>query len=132
RELGCDWHTVMDAVVAYGTPLIDDPDRIGEVTALGLDETLFARTGPWRTQQWCTSIVDVGRPAQLLDVVPGRTAAGPSAWLDARPAAWRARIGWGGARPVGPLPQDLHRQPPAGRAGRGPVPSREARQLEAR
>src|SRR5690606_10970384 len=66
RELGCDWHTVMDAVVAYGTPLIDDPDRIGEVTALGLDETLFARTGPWRTQQWCTSIVDVGRPAQLL------------------------------------------------------------------
>lgn len=95
RELGCDWHTVMDAVVAYGTPLIDDPDRIGGVTALGLDETLFARTGRWRTQQWCTSIVDVGRPAQLLDIVPGRTAAGPSAWLEARPAAWRAQIGWG-------------------------------------
>jgi len=60
-----------------------------------LDETLFARTGRWRTQQWCTSIVDVGRPAQLLDVVPGRTAAGPSAWLEARPAAWRTQIGWG-------------------------------------
>ena len=27
RELGCDWHTVMDAVVAYGTPLVDDPVR---------------------------------------------------------------------------------------------------------
>ena len=26
-DLGCDWHTVMDAVVVYGTPLIDDPDR---------------------------------------------------------------------------------------------------------
>jgi transposase len=50
RELGCDWHTVMDAVVAYGAPLIDDPGRIGTVTALGLDETLFARTGRWRTQ----------------------------------------------------------------------------------
>jgi hypothetical protein len=33
-ELGCDWHTVNDAVLAYGTPLVDDPDRIGEVTAL--------------------------------------------------------------------------------------------------
>ena len=27
-ELGCDWHTVMDAVVAYGIPLIEDPARI--------------------------------------------------------------------------------------------------------
>jgi transposase len=95
RELGCDWHTVMDAVAAYGTPLIEDPDRIGPVTALGLDETLFARTGRWRTQLWCTSIVDVGRPAQLLDVVPGRTAAGPSAWLEAQPQAWRDGIAWG-------------------------------------
>ena len=29
RELGCDWHTIMDAVMAYGTPLVDDPGRIG-------------------------------------------------------------------------------------------------------
>ena len=59
-ELGCDWHTVNDAVIAYGEALIDaDPDRIGDVDALGLDETLFCRPGQWRTQQWCTSIVDV-------------------------------------------------------------------------
>ena len=50
RELGCDWHTVNDAVIAYGTPLVEDPDRIGEVTALGLDETQFCRWGRWRTQ----------------------------------------------------------------------------------
>lgn len=50
RELGCDWHTVMGAVAAYGTPRVEDPDRIGPVSALGLDETLFARTGRWRTQ----------------------------------------------------------------------------------
>ena len=43
RDLGCDWHAVIDAVVAVGGPLIDHPDRIGRVTALGLDETLFAR-----------------------------------------------------------------------------------------
>ena len=24
-DLGCDWHTVMDAVSVYGQPLIDDP-----------------------------------------------------------------------------------------------------------
>jgi transposase len=94
RQLGCDWHTVMDAVVAYGTPLVDDPDRIGDVTALGLDETLFARIGAWRTRSWCTSIVDVGTPSQLLDVVEGRTAATASAWIDARPEAWRAGVAW--------------------------------------
>lgn len=26
-DLGCDWHTVMDAVVVFGGPLIDDPAR---------------------------------------------------------------------------------------------------------
>jgi transposase len=97
RELGCDWHTVNDAVMAYGTPLVDDPGRIAAVSALGLDETLFARTGKWRTQHWCTSIVDVspGQPAQLLDVVPGRSAAGPSRWLAARPVEWKAAIRYG-------------------------------------
>jgi transposase-like protein len=44
-DLGCGWHTVMDAVVVVGEQLIDHPFRIGEVSALGLDETLFAR-GP--------------------------------------------------------------------------------------
>ena len=30
-ELGCDWHTINDAVVAYGDGAVDDdPDRIGE------------------------------------------------------------------------------------------------------
>ncbi len=34
-ELGCDWHTINDAVIAYGTALVEDPGRIGEPTALG-------------------------------------------------------------------------------------------------
>ena len=59
RDLGCGWHTVMDAVVAVGEQLVDHPDRIGTVTALGLDETLFARIGRFRTQLWSTQIVDV-------------------------------------------------------------------------
>lgn len=32
---------------------------------------------------------------QLLDVLPGRNAAGPSAWLEARDEDWRAAIRFG-------------------------------------
>src|SRR6266576_5218844 len=74
-ELGCDWHTVNDTVIAYGTALVDDAGRIGPVSALGLDETLFVRLGPFRRQHWSTSIVDVAG-GQLLDVVPGRSGKG--------------------------------------------------------
>ena len=50
-------------------------ERVGAVSALGLDETLFGREGRWRTRRWCTSIVDV-TGGQLLDIVAGRDAAG--------------------------------------------------------
>ena len=92
--LGCDWHTVNDAVIAYGEALLDaDDDRIGTVRALSLDETLFVREGPWRTQRWSTQMVDA-RSGQLLDVVAGRTADAPARWLADRDPAWRARIQW--------------------------------------
>lgn len=92
----------MDAVIAYGTPLVGDPARIGEVTALGLDETLFVRSGAWKRRSWVTSIVDVSKPAQLLDVVEGRTAKTPSDWLEARPQAWRDKISWAAMDLPGP------------------------------
>ncbi len=101
-ELGCDWHTVMDAVIAYGTPLVEDPGRIGEVTALGLDETLFVRAGRWKRRAWVTSIVDVSSPGQLLDVVEGRTAKAPSDWLQNRTQAWRDQICWAALDLSGP------------------------------
>lgn len=88
RELGCDWHTINDTVLVYGTPLVEDPNRIGTVEALGLDEVLFARQGRWRTQAWSTQFVDVAA-GRLLDVIPGRTAAGACAWLADRDPAWR-------------------------------------------
>jgi len=99
RELGCDWHTINDAVVAYGEALLDaDTDRVGAVDALGLDETLFFRKGTRHLKQWCTSVVDVGgsgRGAKLVEVIGGRTAAKVSDWLDAQPAEWRQEIRWG-------------------------------------
>ncbi len=80
-------------MVAYGEALIDDPDRIGTTTALGLDETLFVKLGPFRAKQWCTSIVDVAA-GRLLDIVPGRSAAEPCRWLAERGDDWCAQIRW--------------------------------------
>jgi len=92
-DLVCSWHMVMDAVMLFGTRLIDDPDRVGSVTAVGLDETLFARQGPFREKQWSTQIVDVGR-GQLLDVVPGRDGHAAASWFNDQPQHWSDGIRW--------------------------------------
>jgi transposase len=92
EELGCDWHTVNDALLRYGEALVDDDEsRFGLVEALGLDETLFVREGEYRQQRFCTSIVDVGT-GQLLDVVPGRDSEAPTAWLQQRTCHWRFHV----------------------------------------
>ena len=102
-ELGCDWHTINDAVVAYGEVLVDDdPNRIGSTTAVGLDETLFVRRGPFRAKSWATSIVDVaGR--RLLDIVPGQGGAEPCKWFTKRGADWCAQIRWATLDMSGPF-----------------------------
>lgn len=92
-ELGCDWHTINDTVVAYGRLLVDVAERIGTVDALGLDEVLFVRRGRWRRQAWSTTIVDVNT-GQLLDVIEGRSAAGACEWLAGRPQEWLDEIRW--------------------------------------
>jgi transposase len=94
KELGCDWHTVNDALLAYGSALLDDDStRFGLVTALGLDEVLFVREGPYRRQHFSTSIVDVGT-GQLLDVVRGRDSREPTAWLARRDCNWRFSVSY--------------------------------------
>ncbi|HVA09348.1 MAG TPA: transposase [Acidimicrobiales bacterium] len=57
------------------------------VEALGLDEVLMVRLGRFCRQEFSTQIVDVGR-GQLLDVVPGRSSAGPMAWLAEQGKPW--------------------------------------------
>ena len=92
-DLGCDWHTVMDAVVVFGEVLVNDPARYGDVTAVGLDETLFVRAGDYRRQLWSTQIVDVTR-GQLLDVLAGKEVARCCAWFADRPQPWRDAVRW--------------------------------------
>jgi transposase len=42
-DLGVGWATVMRAVADHGRPLVEDPDRLNGVAALGLDETSFLK-----------------------------------------------------------------------------------------
>ncbi len=87
EELGCDWHTINDVVLAYGEALVDHPERFSHVEALGLDETAFVRTAHHRTE-FVTSIVDV-KVGQLLDLVPGRGGPAPREWLMGQSPQWR-------------------------------------------
>ena len=88
-------HTVNKAVLCWGEALLAaDVERVGAVSALGLDETLFGREGRWRTRRWCTQVVDVCG-GQLLDVVAGRDAEAPTRWLLKQPHRWRDGITWG-------------------------------------
>jgi transposase len=68
---GVAWATVM-AVREYGIPLVEDPDRLLGVRALGVDETAFLAANGRHHTQFVTGMVDVSA-ARLLDVVQGRS-----------------------------------------------------------
>src|SRR5215207_6951251 len=90
-ELGVAWHTVMDAVVLYGTPLVADPARLGGVEAIGVDETKWLAAKAKAPTRWASAVVDVKAP-RVLDMLEGRNAGDLGAWLAARTPAWRDAI----------------------------------------
>jgi len=59
EELGVCWWTVMNAVIEHGTPLVDDPDRVGAVAHLGVDETSFLAANRDHSTRYATSMVDL-------------------------------------------------------------------------
>jgi hypothetical protein len=95
RDLGVGWGTVMRAVWDYGAPLVDDPDRLDRVTALGVDEHVWQHAGPGRRgPSFATGIVDLSpdRSPRLLDVVSGRTGSVYRKWIEERTQEWRDQI----------------------------------------
>jgi transposase len=92
RDLGVAWQTVMRAVADHGRPLVENPARLEDVAALGLDETSFLKATPTAPTRWVTGLVDLER-GRLLDLVADRTRAAVNGWLCARPAAWLAQVG---------------------------------------
>lgn len=53
EEMGVCWWTVMAAVIECGTPLVEDPNRVGVVDKLGIDETVAS-------QFRCNSVTGAG------------------------------------------------------------------------
>ena len=52
RQLGVTWHTVMDAVAYWGQALIEDPNRVGQTMAVGVDETKFLAARRREPTRW--------------------------------------------------------------------------------
>jgi transposase len=87
RELGVCWWTVMHAVVRHGTPLVDDPTRVGTVRALGIDETSFLAANRDHSTIYATGLVDL-RGKRMIDLVEGNSAADLREWCANQDPAW--------------------------------------------
>lgn len=51
----------MNAVTEHGTPLVDDPDRVGPVSQLSVDETSFLKANRDHATIYATGLVDLER-----------------------------------------------------------------------
>ncbi|MDQ6949453.1 MAG: ISL3 family transposase [Actinomycetota bacterium] len=85
------WDTAWRAFETLVPPRVDDPDRIGGVEALGIDETAFLAATPTQSTRWATGLVDVRR-GLLVDVIEGRSAGILRSWLAARPPEWASGV----------------------------------------
>ena len=81
----------MAAVHEYGEPLVADPDRIGAVRQLGVDETTWLTATREHSTKYATSLVDLERRI-VIDVVEGNTASDLAGWLDAQPSTFTSGI----------------------------------------
>ena len=81
----------MNAVVEHGTPLVDDPDRVGPVRQLGVDETSFLAATPSHGTVYATGLVDLERHV-LIDMVDGNSAGDLRRWTTNADPDWLAGI----------------------------------------
>ena len=91
RELGVCWWTVMNAVIEHGTPLVDDPDRVGAVAQLGVDETSLLKANREHATVYVTGMVDLER-RKMIDMVEGNSAADLRRWCGGADPDWLAGI----------------------------------------
>ncbi|MCP4959002.1 MAG: ISL3 family transposase [Actinomycetia bacterium] len=90
-EFGVGWHTANHAVAEFADPVIDDPNRLEGVTAIGVDEKRLTNARPGRSTTFTTQIVDLDE-RRLLDVVAGRSGVVLDDWLSERRTHWCAKI----------------------------------------
>jgi transposase len=90
-EYGVAWDTAWAAVVLHGRPLVDDPGRVRDVRALGVDEHSFlAATREHRTI-FATALVDLDRRV-VVDLFEGKSAARLRNWCSRRSKSWRTGV----------------------------------------
>lgn len=95
RELDCGWDAINAAVRIYGAALLAaDTKRLKDTTAIGLDESLFVRAGPFKRKTWSTTVCDVANHA-LIDVLPTRDFRQVARWLRSQPHHMRANLAYG-------------------------------------
>lgn len=87
ERFGVAWDTIQRVVEEYGTPLVDDPDRVGTVRKLGVDETSYQQAKPDRRTVYATGMIDLDRRI-IIDLVCGRQGSDLRKWLLARPGGW--------------------------------------------
>ncbi|WP_432507214.1 ISL3 family transposase [Kineococcus arenarius] len=90
RQLGVDWHTLMNAIRAHAADDLDAPSarsaRLAGVDTLGVDEHIWRPSARHRDRA-VTSIVDLTRDldgrvqARLLDVTLGRSGPVYATWI---------------------------------------------------
>ncbi len=90
-ELGVCWWTVMGAVIEHGTPLVDNPARVGPVRQLGVDETAWLAANRFHPTLYATGLVDLDARI-LIDMVEGNAASDLQRWCAGRDKAWLEAI----------------------------------------
>ena len=90
-ELGVCWWTIMNAVIEHGTPLVDDPARVGPVRQLGVDETSFLAANREHATVYATGLIDLGRHI-VIDMVAGNSAGDLRRWTTNAHPGWLAGI----------------------------------------
>jgi transposase len=90
-ELGVCWWTVMNAVIEHGTPLVDDPDRVGPVRQLGVDETTYLSATRSHSTIYATALVDL-EARFLIDMVEGNAAPDLRRWTEGADRRWLGGI----------------------------------------
>jgi transposase len=80
-EFGVCWWTVMNAVIEPGTPPVDDPDRVGVVHQLGVDETSSLPANRAHSTIYATGLVDLTERI-VIDLVKGNRAADLRRWTE--------------------------------------------------
>lgn len=94
-ELGCEWHTVNQAVTTYGAALLQaDRRRLNHTSAIGLDETSFVKLAGHRERDYATTVCDVEHH-QIIDILPSRDYRQVARFIVNQPRSWRQRIRFG-------------------------------------